>query len=440
VIRFSAGLVVVAIGVLIGGVTTSKLSLVYIAIAVSAVALVVLAIGVALKRDELFGGGSEAVPASAGTDSEVPVGQLADAGHVRGSNGHGRADQPKIRPTGPATAAFEAAEAAAAKAAAAEAASKAAAPPTVAAPSVTIPPVTAPAEQRQHAYSQASTRVDETVADWDTRPPQAPWSPGDQGRQSWAPREQAPREQAPSSGWGSSADQSAPPSWFDRLNQPVVEPATAAPAKAEAAPATAKTPSAETEPPKAGPFAAFAAAKTSTPDADSPAAAPSPAAADVDTDDDDWPTRYSWLEDGDADDVDTQDGARDGAGQPDAAAPAEVTSAAETVAASTLSPDTVPAKTVAVDEPIVTADSIAELAETPAVTAAHEDEAAGPEEPPAPQNADAKLVTVIPGVPRYHDPDCILIRFMDEGDIARKSIPEAQAANCTPCAACQPEG
>jgi hypothetical protein len=50
VIRFSAGLVVVAIGVLIGGVTTSKLPLVYVAIAVSAVALVVLAIGVALKR------------------------------------------------------------------------------------------------------------------------------------------------------------------------------------------------------------------------------------------------------------------------------------------------------------------------------------------------------------------------------------------------------
>ncbi len=58
-IRFSAGLVVVAIGVLIGGVATSKLSLVYVAIAVSAVALVALAIGVALKRDELFGGGPE---------------------------------------------------------------------------------------------------------------------------------------------------------------------------------------------------------------------------------------------------------------------------------------------------------------------------------------------------------------------------------------------
>jgi len=69
VIRFSAGLVVVAIGVLIGGVATSKLSLVYVAIAVSALALITLAIGVALKRDELFGGGPESAPARAGADS-----------------------------------------------------------------------------------------------------------------------------------------------------------------------------------------------------------------------------------------------------------------------------------------------------------------------------------------------------------------------------------
>ena len=54
-IRFSAGLVVVAIGVLVGGVATSKLLLVYVAIAVSAAALVALAIGVVLKREELFG-------------------------------------------------------------------------------------------------------------------------------------------------------------------------------------------------------------------------------------------------------------------------------------------------------------------------------------------------------------------------------------------------
>jgi hypothetical protein len=55
VIRFSAALVAVAIGVLIGGIATSKLLLVYIAIVVSAVALLALAIGVVVKREELFG-------------------------------------------------------------------------------------------------------------------------------------------------------------------------------------------------------------------------------------------------------------------------------------------------------------------------------------------------------------------------------------------------
>ncbi len=64
-IRFSAVLVAVAIGVLVGGIVTSKLLLVYIAIVVSAVALVALAIGVVLKREEIFGG-LGLVPAGAG--------------------------------------------------------------------------------------------------------------------------------------------------------------------------------------------------------------------------------------------------------------------------------------------------------------------------------------------------------------------------------------
>jgi len=66
VIRFSAALVAVAIGVLIGGIATSKLLLVYIAIVVSAVALVALAVGVVLKREELFGEGQGLLPAGAG--------------------------------------------------------------------------------------------------------------------------------------------------------------------------------------------------------------------------------------------------------------------------------------------------------------------------------------------------------------------------------------
>jgi hypothetical protein len=55
VIRLSGALVVVAIGFLVGGLVTSSLLLVYVAIVVSVIALLLLAVGVVLKRDELFG-------------------------------------------------------------------------------------------------------------------------------------------------------------------------------------------------------------------------------------------------------------------------------------------------------------------------------------------------------------------------------------------------
>ena len=58
-IRFSAALVVVAVGILVAGGVTSKLLLVYIAIALSAVALVFLLIGAFLDRDELRAGVEE---------------------------------------------------------------------------------------------------------------------------------------------------------------------------------------------------------------------------------------------------------------------------------------------------------------------------------------------------------------------------------------------
>ena len=98
-IRFSAALVAVAIGVLIGGIATSKLLLVYIAIVVSAVALVALAIGVVLKREELFGEGQGLVPAGAGAapvpsaragesqDQPRPASIRAAVGPVPGADG-----------------------------------------------------------------------------------------------------------------------------------------------------------------------------------------------------------------------------------------------------------------------------------------------------------------------------------------------------------------
>ena len=61
-IRFSAFLVAVAVGLLVAGIVTSRLMLVYAAIGVSGVALLALAIGALIKRRELFGQPESAQP------------------------------------------------------------------------------------------------------------------------------------------------------------------------------------------------------------------------------------------------------------------------------------------------------------------------------------------------------------------------------------------
>jgi hypothetical protein len=48
-------------------------------------------------------------------------------------------------------------------------------------------------------------------------------------------------------------------------------------------------------------------------------------------------------------------------------------------------------------------------------------------------------VTTVPGVPRYHDARCILIRFMGEDDLEKMTLAAATQAGCTPCRACLPE-
>jgi outer membrane biosynthesis protein TonB len=69
-----------------------------------------------------------------------------------------------------------------------------------------------------------------------------------------------------------------------------------------------------------------------------------------------------------------------------------------------------------------------------------------PDEPeePAPPVAEPPVdlqreVTVVPGVPRYHTPDCLLIRFMGEDDLQKMTLGEARDAGCTPCRACLPD-
>jgi hypothetical protein len=49
------------------------------------------------------------------------------------------------------------------------------------------------------------------------------------------------------------------------------------------------------------------------------------------------------------------------------------------------------------------------------------------------------IVFVVPGITRYHREDCILIRFLGADDLERMTRAEAEAADCVPCKACQPD-
>jgi len=61
-------------------------------------------------------------------------------------------------------------------------------------------------------------------------------------------------------------------------------------------------------------------------------------------------------------------------------------------------------------------------------------------EEPEPVGLDPNMeVTVVPGVPRYHNARCILIRFMGVNDLDKMTRAAARKAGCTPCRACLPD-
>ena len=87
-IRFSAALVIVGLGLLLAGAITSNMTLVYAAIAVSVCAALVLVAGMIAGRDELFGRGATAAGAertfdrgvTPGPGTTVIPGEVAGAG------------------------------------------------------------------------------------------------------------------------------------------------------------------------------------------------------------------------------------------------------------------------------------------------------------------------------------------------------------------------
>jgi hypothetical protein len=74
-----------------------------------------------------------------------------------------------------------------------------------------------------------------------------------------------------------------------------------------------------------------------------------------------------------------------------------------------------------------------------------DEEPGGPGEPGADEaegSAAAPLdgqVTIVPGISRYHRRQCILIRFLSDGDLETMTREAAQAAGSVPCKACQPD-
>jgi hypothetical protein len=395
VIRFSAALVAVAIGVLIGGIATSKLLLVYIAIVVSAVALLALAIGVVVKREELFGAGQGLVPAGAGAapvlpartgeslDQSRPVASVPPAPFQGPAAGYGSPFDGTVQ----------------------------AAPPVTAAP----PPAAAnPAAPHRAPDGQGRDRVADPAPPWEARPARDQWSSSPLPGSTTA---------APAADWMPSGRGTSDP-----VGQ-----------AGATAPSPSSTPSASSGPSSAGPDPAspnWFAPRARSADAVAPSATEAPADAPAADEDDDGPARYSRPDGKAGENLDETD--QGGAPTAETAVPAAADAGTEPGPGE---PEPGPGEPEPGDAQPVSADpepESAELntgpAEPQAVPAASEPPSADDQDP----EPEDDLVAVLPGVPRYHQPDCVLIRFMPESDVQRLPAAQAKADGCTPCAACQP--
>ena len=435
-IRFSAALVAVAIGVLIGGIATSKLLLVYIAIAVSAVALVALAIGVVLKREELFGEGQGLAPAGAGASPVLPLAPVKVGPRPRPV----RTCRPRSRGRRQATA--------------------------------------GPPRRRRRRAADLSAARPVAAGQGRSADPAPPWE-AQSARDPWSspvPGMDARRAGAAVSAWRH-ADRAtvrvatrqagkAPAAWRQagsvlRRAQAATDGAIGRGPRIAACSPTAPPASRALEsgatPRRAGSTGWQPA------DADSARsprrdAAPVPGGGSggrhrARTTDDDWPTRYSWLDDEPDESGEARDAAA-GAARPPADEPARTGRHARTAhrppgghvrrrepaaashrrrnagrhrgrrARKTAEPREVSRPAT----PRTPTDSARPRSRRrrPSSPAGHGGERRGsrPSRGRAAGGArsgraDTDLVAVVRGVPRYHEPDCVLIRFMPEGDARR---------------------
>jgi len=403
VIRFSAALVVVAIGVLIGGVAASSLPLVYLAIGISALALLILATWVLLKRDQLFTGDTGSTATGVGT---LVTGTGSGQQAVSGGQGVGAARVPAVAGAGALGGAGTQQGAFAAMGAATPRGTPGGAPSAPRwAPGAWPPPE--PGSPATPSPGAETTEAAKTTDAGPGTPPAAPAPPQDRPSL-FTPSSRRRAPMAPPT----RADPVVP--WADSLPTRIELGKDNSPEPAERVPSwlvdvdddTLVIPavkSARQTAPSEPADAEITRVERIIPAEDTrverviPAEAPverSPAAGN-EQDDESRP-----LADGAAEDEVAADGA-----------------AEDEVAADSAAADSAAADNLTADAAVADA----------AVTTGRESE------------ADSRRVTVVPGVPRYHEEDCILVRFLDDGDVERMSAAAAEKSGCTPCRACHPQ-
>jgi len=399
VIRFSAFLVVAAVGTLIAGVVTSKLLLVYIAIGVSGLALLALGAGAAVHWRELTGK-PETAAARVGT-SPPPV-----------------VVPPQVTTPEPAAAPVAAATAGTT---AGRPAWSGSVPVGSSRPGY-LPPEPPPAT-RPPAPSEWKWRDDPAPRQDDP-----------------APREAAPREAAAEKPAASLAGQrdravaddqpSAPDDDRSVQDQTMIfraQPDQTMIFRAQPA-AVAEEPATRTPGEPGARTSAEPAPAAHSPVSDV-TAAPEDAAAAADT-------------------------ARESTGQESESIAAESTVAESAPPAS--DPEPAPASPAATSGPAPTSGSTSDD-DAPSKADGQADPAPATEPEPEPADEATTItkavapasgaasdlevteVTVVPGVPRYHRASCILIRFMGDSDLDKMTVAAAKEAGCTPCRACLPD-
>lgn len=423
-IRFSGALVAVAVGVLVGGVVTSKLLVVYIAIGLSVAALVALAIGVLLKRAELFG--AQGLPSQNQVLPNVRVDSPEPAIPAAGSAAFAVGQFPRntdARRTWVTAQEF-------------------------AQPGYTQPAQPAfgqgPAHGRQAPVWDAPARQAPGRQPQPFAPPRTDAAPSDAPPQPFAPpRTDAAPPAAPAAPLSASA---APPSqaplWADRPSRSYDD--TFGSSKRSSTPTPPAEPPAQPGRDRSATPSWFDRPTVPRHDSEDEQPAARSAAAERESD----ATRDAGATQ--ATDRTTEAGTSPGAGAPKSGEPVKATDQKDEPASSARGTtaakddDSVDPAEAAHTKPAATATREADSGSAPAepaetgksaASAEKTENAASDDE----QDDEQRAVVVVPGVPRYHTDNCILIRFMDDDDMQQMSLKSATEAGCTPCRACQPE-